>query len=478
MNQIQGKPYPRHAQGPLIGSASIQHTNNTGVPLTLVAVAAMAMAGLSVQDGYDVHRPDLPPSSTSSMIVGVAETGASKSTAAKPFLQPALDFQDRMQLASEGEKHIFEAERVTWQAKCDQLRLEIRQAVAEGRSTQEAESELAKVLSARPEAPRVPQIILENATPAAVRQHLCTVWPSGMFISMDAGGLLNGTVGREFDMFTSGYDGDPIHSSTVTGGSMAVRSPRLACFLYTQPPAAIRYLKRYGSDALGSGFLSRVEWCVLDGINQGASVGATVQAHDAIAAYQARAAELLQESVERRRSGHGREAVGFTPSARMYFVDLRNRIRSTMSPGQPLHGLGGYGARVAERVARLACVIHVFNKLPGLISDETLFGAEQIIEWHTEHFIGLMTAASPQVQEAQDAQWLDYQLWLVARQGRMVRPADVAHLCPADWKRARSQRALHALVNTGRAQIKRWNRNAFVQVTSMPLLAGNSIGLR
>ena len=469
MYPMHSDPYPVDVQGPLIASAALEHSRNTSTSVELTAIASMTCAAAAVQDLANVQRPDLPPSPTSVLSIAVAESGEGKSTAAKPFLHPFESLQEKLDQREE-ERHRFEAKRLVWKARLTHIQAELRCRIEAGGAVEAIENDLARHLDARTRMQPRPKLLYDNVTPVAIRRHLAA-WPSGLVASMDAGHILNGAVGRDLDLLNSLWDGDTVRADSTDGSSTAY-APRVSALLYTQPAPTLRYLARRGADAHGTGFFARVDWAFLPPTKGTRLIDDAPKSHQSVESFQARVTELLQQRIHARKAGDDtRQVIGFSPSGSSYFKDLYKRLLAMSAPGGVLQALGGYAAKMPERVARYACIIHVFNKLSGSIGDETLHHAELIIHWHTRQFLNMLALTSPETQAMHDGQGLEQLLWAAAQRGEMIRPADLQRICPLDWGRPRRNRALQVLCASGRARIERWKHNQYVQLSSMPQLS-------
>lgn len=471
MHSTLNEPCPTYATGALIASAVLEHSANTSTATEFAMMAAMTCAAAVVQDIADVQRPGLPPSPTSVICVGVAATGAGKSTAAKPFLLPFELVQQKLDQTADDHLE-FEAKQLIWKEKLAYLRSGLRRKLNDEAATEKAERDIARHMRQRPIAPPQAKLLYDNVTPTALRRNLAT-WPSGLLVSMDAGHVLNGAIGRDLDQLNSLWDGDTMRSDT-TDISATAYGPRVSALLFTQPTPTMRYMSRRGEDAHGTGFFARTDWLLPPPTRPAASAGLSAKTHRSIETYQSRMTDLLEMRIRSRKAGDdSRRVVEFSADGAAYFNDLYLRIRSLSAPGGALQGLGGYAAKIPERIARYACVVHVFNDLPGLISAETLHHAELLVQWYTRQFLEMLTLTSPQTQAMNDAQWLEQLIWTAVQRGEVIRPADLQNICPYDWGRPRRNRALGFLRDTGRARIERWKHVQYVQLSSMPSLSRN-----
>lgn len=461
-------PHPVLSCGPLISSAVIEHSHNTNTAQAIAAIAALTSAAAAVQDLFDVQRPDLAPSPIAMLSFVCAVSSEGKSTGAKVFVEPHEQMQ--MQLDEQAhDLHEFEASRLVWKEELALKRAELRSLLAEKKSTTLIQAAIATHLRSEPKASPPIQLLYKNSTPAGLRRGLAA-WPSGFIVSMDGGQMLNGSLGKDFDFMDSTWDGDTSRSATAEH-SFTVYAPRLTSLIFMQPSPTLRYFKRRGQEALDTGFSARADWAFLSptrAIVQ--SLYPMPKRHEAVPTFQSRVIHLLEERIRTRKSGNKpRRAIPFTTDGAAYFRDLRQRTVAMSAPGGDLQHLGGYAAKLAERVARYACVIHTFNDFPGFINAETLSHAERIVQWYSRQFVRMITETSPQTRAQYDAMHLEQLIGqAIHRSGEMVRLADLSHIAPPDWGRPRRIQAWQVLQYSGRACLRRWQRLQYIQLASMP----------
>lgn len=464
---IQSDPsYPVHAMGPLIAPAVVQHSSNTGVRIELAAIAGITSAAAAVQDLFNVQRPDQPASPITVLVAVSADSGAGKSTAAKPFMRPHEETQMSLD-ATPDQRHDAKAGQILWAEELAYLRQQLSQLVKDGASQADKDKkkdEIAAHLRTRNEAK--PRLLHDHVTPAALRANLAN-WPSTLIVSLDAGHVLNGRLTGDFDMLNAFWDGDPIRSDTLEE-SFVVYEPRVSTVLFTQPAPTLRFLSRRGDDAHSTGFFARMDWAFLEP-KAIQPTYAGPRSDEAVVAFQQRVKALLTRRITSRKAGNGhRHAIGFTPDADAYFRDLFRRCMAMGSAGGALQHLGGYAAKMAERAARYACILHSFNDFRGQITSETLANAEAIVMWHTHQFQKMLYLASPHTQAMHDAHLMENFIHQAVSRGEWIRLGDLERICPVEWKRSRRMRAWQHMEASGRACLRSWKRTKYVQLAYMP----------
>jgi hypothetical protein len=104
--------------------------------------------------------------------------------------------------------------------------------------------------------------------------------------------------------------------------------------------------------------------------------------------------------------------LSFCPEAQAHFENVFNQIETAILPGGVFCENKDYASKVAENIARLAGVFHVFEGYEGaVISLETLQCAANIVLWYAQEFVRLFSPPTPLSELARDAIRLDN--WLI-----------------------------------------------------------------
>lgn len=521
-------PYPVSALGAAIAAAAAEVSMNKRVSQDLTGLAAFTCAAAAVQDGHNVKRPDMAASPITVLTIVSADSGAGKSTAAKLFIAAHEHVQSQMDHTNEDHCG-FKAEHICWETELMCLRGELRKCMerksdlsAAGAITTQStpdkpdgviETEMASEpdeaqdvvaegvdapgdadagplvpaaeqvaitsvtadelrerirahLLREPKKPKQTKLLYDHVTPTAVRRHLPN-WPSALIASLDADHVLNGRLGSDFDLLNSLWDGDTQRSDTTEERTVAY-DPRVSALLFTQPGPMLRYWQRRGEAAKDTGLFARSDWALVPSPFDDGLGDEVVQTDVAVKAYQARVTDLLLQRIRERKSGRiDRRVVPFTADGASYFRDLYRRTMQMKMLGGEWALFPGYASKMAERIARYACIIHTFNDLPGDINSETLASAEQIADWHARQFKQLTLMTSPETQAMHSSYALETRLRQAVQRGEAVRYADLARICPPDWKRPQLNGAWQALVNTGRASLRIFRKTQYIHLPGM-----------
>lgn len=459
-------PYPISSIGRHMSAAAREQSLNTGTAPEVTAIAALASAAAAAQGSFDVQRPDLPPSPISVLSFVSARSGSNKSTGTKPFVAPHEAMQRHLDEQSEGQRE-FEITQFHWKENLAYEQSRLRRFRAAGEPFDHVETTINELLKNKPIKPKKVQFLYQSPTPAGLRDGL-SGWPFGFVIALDGGSVINGAVGAAYDFLNSAWDGETIRSKTADE-ILTVYDPRITALIFAQPGPTLQYFKRRGEDALGTGLLPRADWAFVETTSLSPELCVGTRASKATDVFQSRVVDLLKMSYRNRTLQKGvRQAIGFSQNAAGYFRDLRQRTLAMCSPGRPLQGLEGYAAKIAERVARYACIVHVFDDAPGLITEEELWHGEQIAQWYSNQLLNVLMEVSPHTQTHRDSQLLEMLISQALYRGESVRIADLSRIAPPDWGRPRRLKAWQMLQHFGRACLRQYRHTYYIQLASMP----------
>ena len=466
MIPYQNTQYPVYALGSNMASAVLQHCSNTKVPPEMVGPVALSCAASAVQNLVNIARPGLAPSPVSLNVLLVAGSGEGKDLAAGPFIKPLQEFQ---QSASEAAAEVvkrMQVDEASWRVKQDVLLGELKNCIREGVSEAAITARIGDHLAARPKSPRSPKIIFDDATSTAVKMSLCTNWPSALVYSMEGTSVFNGRLMADFGFWNSVWGGSPVVVDRVGETAISVAAPRLSMLQGIQAEPLARFLRRRGAEASDSGLLARFLVACPPSTKGFRPIDDGIKPTDRLDAYAHRCTELLHESAKLSKGvDDERQPLVFTDDAQRHFIQIYNALQDMMRPYGVFQDMAAHAAKQAEYVARVAGILHMWDGSVGPILEETLRRAAIIVQWHAFEYMKLFSSATAPARDAQDAQELET---LLVKRRFLGHPTilrkDLVFVCPDSWKRARTERALHVLVNQGRVRIEARDRTSVVRL--------------
>ena len=216
-------------------------------------------------------------------------------------------------------------------------------------------------------------------------------WPSAGIVSSEAGAVFGShamnaeSVMRTLSLLNIMWDGGELQIGRVTRESFCLKDVRLSVSLQIQPTALNEFLDKNGTLARGNGFLARflVTW---PESTQGSRLMTDPPDNwPGLSAFSLRVRELLNEPLPFIPEGGIKPfLLHFDPKASQVWRECHDAIERQLGPGKPLSDIKDVASKVADNVARIATLIHVFQYGPnGAVGPESVTAAFEIANWHT-----------------------------------------------------------------------------------------------
>lgn len=258
------------------------------------------------------------------------------------------------------------------------------------KSIAELKEELTALEARKPEPPKVPRLLILDATPEGLIWRLAKGWPVGGVQSSEAGAFFGGhAMGRDSIMrnlatYNYLWDGLPLDVDRRTSESYSVRSARVTMGLAAQSGTVRQWLENGRGLARESGFLARflLAW---PESTQGRRMFQEAPEHwPALARFHRRLADLLDHPLTFDDLGVLAPVVlDLDPEAKAVWVAFHDSVESELAPSGDMAEARDVASKAADNAARMAALFHVFEHGPdGTISADHMQRAARIVTWH------------------------------------------------------------------------------------------------
>ena len=384
------EPYPVDALPEVIGEAVGEVTDFVQCPTSLMACSAIAAISTVVAGQVDVRRADKLVGPVSLFLMAVADSGERKSTADSFFIKVIRDWETKEEEKFEPELRAYRAASKAWEAKRAGIVNAIREASKKGDGTVQFETQLADLETQKPEKPKVPRLLVGDATSEALVYRLEHDWPVGGMLSSEAGVVFGGhamkrdSIMQNLATLNALWDGQPLYVDRRTTESFTVRSARLSLGLAVQPETVRQFMDASRGLARGIGFMARflVAW---PESTQGQRMFREAPKHwPALARFHRRLEELLDLPVQFDDSGRlVLETLHLSKEAKLRWVKFYDDVEAELSPYGEMADARDVASKAGDNAARLAALFHVFKHGPsGKIGPEHIQAAAKIVTWH------------------------------------------------------------------------------------------------
>lgn len=428
--QADARAYPFFALGPISQAVVLQLHWETKIPVETLATNFLAFAAAAAQGSYDVVRPGCQPSPISLYTCTIAGSGEGKDTAARPLLKAFHDVEQELADKHAGDEHDFRACQAVHKAELNGVMAQMNEAVRNGEDPAELVHQYAAVSRKAPKPPHRTKIVHDDVTAAALIGAISKGDRNLLLHSTEAGGFLNGAMGKEQPQLNAMWDATPTTRERAGKKVEEATDYRVSINLSLQPRLFAKYLKRSGDDAQDGGFFARVLFAVPPptlGMRLLERISPIACNSDEPLV--ARLRELLLDGARRRAEGATRENLTFTEGAAAVFTQIYNDFQRSMQVGGEFFSVRPQAAKGAEQVARVAAVLHVIERGREQIDVMLVRRAHEIVLWHLRQAVALFSSVSRYGTVELDAQVLLQAAWRASSEGYgLFSPAELRDL--------------------------------------------------
>ncbi|MBK8579488.1 MAG: DUF3987 domain-containing protein [Candidatus Accumulibacter sp.] len=477
--KIEPEPYPIDALPETIRAAVEEVAGFVKAPLAMVASSALGVLSLACQAHVDVKRAEKLTGPASLFLLTIGDSGERKSTCDGFFVGAVKDYQAQQAALWKPEVERYEAELDSWSAERNGILEAIKAAGKSGKSTDDLRASLAQLQHNKPEAPRVPRLLLGDETPENLAWRLAREWPSAGVVSSEAGlilgahGMKKDSVMRNLGLLNLLWDGGELSIGRRTSESFTVKGARLTVALQIQEVTLRSFFDKAGALARGSGFLARFLVAWPESTQGCRPFTESPDNWPHLAAFHRRIDSILNLPAPIGEDGAlTPQMLAMTPAAKSAWVEYHDAIEKELRSGGELYDVRDVASKSADNAVRLAALFHVFEHGAGAVGLEAFEGASRIAAWHlseSRRFFGELALPA----ELADAARLD--TWVVDYCRR-----EHTHLAGKNHVRqhgplrdgGRLDAAIKELVDLDRLQIRKDGKRVVLHVN--PALIGIS----
>jgi putative DNA primase/helicase len=386
----KAEPYPLEAMPGTIGEAVAEVTRFVQCPVALTACSALAAVSTVGAGLADCRRAGNLSGPIGLFFLALADSGERKTTVDGFFTKAIRQWELEQEEAHRPVVQAWRAADDAWKAERDGLLTAIREASKRGKDTVELKTKLADLETRMPERPKVPQLLIGDATSEALTWRLAHKWPVGGLQSAEAGVVFGGhamgkdSVMRNLGTLNSLWDAEPMSVERKTSECFTVRAARLSACLAAQPGTVRQWLENCRGLARESGFLARFLVAQPES-TQGRRMFQEAPEHwPALSRFHRRLADLLDHPLRFDDMGNLAPVVlDLDPEAKAVWVEFHDTVEAELAPGGDMAEARDVASKAGDNAARLAALFHVFEHGPaGSIGADLMQRAARIVAWH------------------------------------------------------------------------------------------------
>lgn len=388
-SNLESEPYPVQALPKTIRNAVEEVQLFVKSPVALVACSALANLSIACQPYIDVQRASGLKGPTSLFIIAIAASGERKSSSDGYFSKSIKEFDLQQAEMMKPEIDRYKADHSSWTAKHEAIIANIRQFQRKSKSTASLELDLVNSQNKEPLRPRVPHLLLGDATPEGLAASLAKEWPSAGVLSSEAGlilgahGMSSESVMRNLGLLNILWDGAPHRITRRTSEPIEIRGARLTMALQVQEEAFKDFYDKSGGLARGIGFFARF-LVAFPQSTQGTRFFSEPPLNwPCLEKFNARIDHILHMQPSMTEEYELTPTVlNLSPQAKQRWIEFHDSIEAGLSVGGELSQVRDVASKAADNAARLAALFQMFELGVGDISEDSFDSASSIIAWH------------------------------------------------------------------------------------------------
>lgn len=391
---MNNNSFPVHVFPPLIRNAIFEVEQHTQAPLPLIVASVLGAISLACQNKIDVCRLNNLRSPVSLFILTIAESGERKSTVDKLLMGPLEQLEKELFDQYTQESMIWRNNDAIFNLEKKALLSKLKADIRRNKDSSETNKRLRMLHEAKSLEPVRYKFIFNDATPAAIKKHLCGQWRSVGIMSDEAGTIFNGYTLNDLPFINKMWNGASYSVERKNSPEIIIHNARMTLSLMVQPVGFRRFIEYKGDIAKGIGFFSR---CIISqpSSKQGyRQITDSAFSNEHLLKLHTRLIYIIKDSIARHEE-KDKTCLYFSPEANKRWIEFYNRIESEMRLIGLLFNFKDYASKIAENMARIAALLHYFNDEEGDISLTAVEAAIVISEWYADEHIRIFSKPQP-----------------------------------------------------------------------------------
>ncbi|EKN4007419.1 DUF3987 domain-containing protein [Yersinia pseudotuberculosis] len=391
---LGGDPFPVHVFPLIIRNAIYEVEQHTQAPLPLIAASVLGAISLASQNRIDVCRLNNLRSPASLFLLTLAESGERKSTVDKLLMKPLYQLEEKWFEKYTQDLDIWRNDEMVFNLEKKALMSKLKSDIRRNKDHSTTNERLKALLAAYPEEPIRYKLIFNDATPAAIKDHLCGRWRSVGIMSDEAGTIFNGYTLSELPFINKMWDGAMFSVERKSEPDKLIKDTRMTLALMVQPDVFKRYQERKGDIAKGIGFFARCLMCQPSSTQGCRQITSPVVSSEHLPVFHQRIMDIVNESIARN-CEYERLCLRFSPEAEKRWIEFYNKVESEMGLIGFLSDFKDYASKMAENMARIAALLHYFNGGEEDISLTAVEAAIEISVWYVDEYVRIFSKPQP-----------------------------------------------------------------------------------
>lgn len=382
MNMTIPMSFPIEEFPKLMRDTAYEVQNITKAPMALIGSAILGVVSLACQNKIDVQRPGGLRGPVSLFLTVKADSGERKSAVDKLISEGLRECETHFYQQYTQELMFYNDSREIFDAEKKALLSKMKQEIKHGKDISNTKEKLNELQLNPPIIPVRRRRIMNDTTPAALKDHLSGERRSVGIMSDEGGIIFGGSALSELPLINKLWDGTTISVDRKNKPGIQISEARTTISVQIQSAIFDGFEKVKGNIARHSGYFARCLICQPESTQGRRQISNPVVSKEYLPIFNKRIKELILDDVD---SNH-RDLLSFTPEAEKMWIDYYNFNETEMRDSGDFSEFRDYASKISENAARIAALLHFFSGDVGGISCRAMEAAEKISMWYTEQF--------------------------------------------------------------------------------------------
>lgn len=403
MNTIDDFPLPQ--LGRSLESVVLEIHRDTGASISTIATALLAVISLVSQGRIRITKRRGLTSPTSLWFIGILASGELKTAIINKLFKGVHEFSTEQRQAHEQQQQKFEDDLQTWKAAKKGILSTIQKRAAASKSIEDEQTRLHDLSLQKPQKPKRFKLLHERMSPQALHKNLSECFPTTSLVSDEAERVFKSQAMSDMGTLNKAFDGSDLISDRSTDGEIIAHDPCLTLTLFVQPEVFENFLIGKGELARSVGLLARCYVIKPPETAGFRSIAYSVTASENVLnSFHSRCKEILYSHITADPNEMRQKIeLTFAPDAQPRWELEHDRIQAMMRPGGFFQNDKDFAAKLADKMARLAAMLHFFEGKEGPITLDVLERSIVISEWYAREFVKHFAKPPQLPQEQRDA---------------------------------------------------------------------------
>jgi putative DNA primase/helicase len=383
------EPYPIQALPQTIRAAVKEVQAFVKSPVALVACSALASLSLACQGHIDVQRAIGLVGPTSLFIMAIAASGERKSSSDGYMSEAIKEYVLQQKALMKDEINQYKASYAIWQAKHEGIVSKIKSLRRSSKPTEALEKDLVDLQKMEPIRPRVPHLLLGDATPEGLAISLTQEWPTAGIFSSEAGvilgshGMNSESAMRNLGLLNVLWDGATHRITRKSSEPIEIRGVRLTMALQVQEQTLREFFSKTGGLARGIGFFARFLVALPESTQGTRMFSEAPISWPSLSKFHHRIDEILNMPM-RMSEDHTLTPIlmRLSPEAKQLWVEFHDAVEAELRHDGELVDVRDVASKAADNAARLAALFQMFESGFGDVTADAMASAARIVSWH------------------------------------------------------------------------------------------------